>query len=849
MGVGQLIKANATICTQKGQKPVNKIRFTSLAVAAFVAFAATALQAQAQTPAPPAEEIIVTGTRTAERTALKSSTPVDVINAASLEKSGAVGGELGAALQTLSPSFNFQRQSNSGPADIVRAAQLRGMSPDQTLVLVNGVRRHTTAVVNLESKVGRGATPVDFNAIPLSAIKRIEVLRDGAGAQYGSDAIAGVINIILDDKPEGATFTASYGAHVTDFVYPTFTAPFTRGRDRKERLTDGETTTLSFTGAVPLGATGFLRAGAEFRNREATERGGVDGGAFFIFPTPIGSGGANEAFLNQKNFRAGDPKTQDIYLWANAAYGLANGAELYGNAIVSQREGEGAAFFRYPDSTQNVAALYPNGFRPVTKGDSLDTSLTGGVKGDLGAWAYDISLNYGANSYEFGSQNTLNASFGAQSPTTFKLAEFSNDLVELNVDVKRPLNLGLANPVAWALGAEVRREGFKSKPGDPQSYLAGPITTAPIGAQGAPGLAPADAANTDRTVFGAYTEFGLDFTDTLSVTLAGRYENYEDFGDAVSGKAAARFAPNDVIAFRGSVSNSFRAPSLAQTAFAFSTSQFGPGGTLNTIRTLSNASPVARALGAGELKEEKSTNATLGFVVTPAAGLSLSVDAFRIDVDNRITLSESFFGPALTNFIQTRFGIAGVQGVNFFTNAVDTRTEGFDVVARYTSDLFDGALDLTAAFNRSENTIKRVAALPAQLRALGITGDLVGPEERNTLTTAAPKDKASLTSQWQNEKITLLARATYYGETARVFSFFAPGVPSQTYGGKTQLDLEGEYRLTEKVTVALGGVNVLDEYADRSSDDVYTAGVFPYDVISPIGFNGRYLYGRLKVTF
>jgi iron complex outermembrane recepter protein len=704
-------------------------------------------------------------------------------------------------------------------------------------------------VVNLESKVGRGATPVDFNAIPLSAIKRIEVLRDGAGAQYGSDAIAGVINIILDDKPEGATFTASYGAHVTDFTYPTFTAPFTRGADKTESLTDGETVTLSFTGGLPLGDKGFLRAGAEFRDRQSTERGGVDGGAFFIFPTPVGTGAANTAFLNQKNFRAGDPKTQDVYLWANAGYDLANGVALYGNTLLSQREGEGAAFFRYPDSTQNVPALYPNGFRPVTTGDSLDISATGGFKGEAGGFAYDVSVNYGANSYEFGSKNTLNASFGAQSPTAFKLAQFDNDLLELNVDLTRELSIGLASPVQWALGAEVRRETFESKAGDPRSYQAGPITTAPIGAQGAPGLAPADAADVSRTVAGLYTEFGLDFTEALSLTLAARYENYDDFGDALAGKAAFRFAPNDVFAVRGSLSNSLRAPSLAQSAFSFSTSQFGPGGTLNTIRTLSNNSPIARALGAASLDPEKSVNATLGVVITPTPDFSITVDAFQIKVDDRITLSESFFSPALTSFIQTGFGVAGVQGINFFTNAVDTKTEGFDVVVRYGRDLFDGRLNLSAGFNRSENTIENVKGIPSQLAALGISGALVGPEERNTLTTAAPNDKATLTGQWGNDKISLLARATYYGETERVFSFFGPGVPSQRYGAKTQLDLEGEYQLTEKVSLALGGANVLDTYADRSSDDVFTAGVFPYDVISPIGFNGRYLYGRLKVSF
>jgi iron complex outermembrane receptor protein len=794
------------------------------------------------------DEIIVVGARASERTVLNTPVPVDVLSAEDLERAGAVGGELGAALQTLAPSFNFQRQSNSGPADIVRAGQLRGMSPDQTLVLVNGKRRHTTSVVNLESKVGRGATPVDFNAIPLSGLRRVEVLRDGAGAQYGSDAIAGVINLMLDTSSQGAEVTVTYGAHITDFTFPVFNGPFSESGDRTDEITDGETTIVTAKAGFNLFDRGFLSVGGEYKDREATRRGGADGGAFFIFPTPVGSGAANEAFLNARQWNAGDPKVEDLNLWANAAYSLEGGAELYGFATYNDRDGEGSAFFRYPDSTQNVPSLYPNGFRPITTGENQDLSLSGGVRGDLGGWFYDVSLTYGANDYTFGLKNSLNASFGAASQRNFKVAEYGFDQLTLNADVNAPVDFGGAKG-ALAAGFEFRREEFESKPGDVQSYAAGPVTSAPIGSQGAPGLSPADAASGDRDVYGVYGELALELTPQFFVDVAARYEDYSDFGDALLGKVAARFEVDPSLAIRGSISNSFRAPSLSQIDFAFSTSQFGPGGTLQTVRTLRNSGPIAQALGAGALQEETSENVTLGFVSKVGEDFTFSLDAFQINVDDRITLSEGFFSPALTNFIATRFGVTGVQGVNFFTNAVDTETRGVDAVISYKVEAGEGVLTVTAALNRSENEIKRIDRIPAQLAALGITGDLVGPEERNTLTTAAPEQKVTLTGQWETDSLSLLARLIHYGETERVFSFFGPGVPRQTYSAEAQLDLEGEYRFSENFALAVGGANVLDAYADRSSGDIYTAGVFPYDVISPIGFNGAYWYARAKLSF
>jgi iron complex outermembrane recepter protein len=796
------------------------------------------------------EEIVVTGTRAPGRTVLTSPVPIDVVSSEALTRAGATGGELGAALQSLSPSVNFQRQSNSGPADMVRSAQLRGLSPDQALVLINGRRRHTTSVVNLESKVGRGTTPVDLNSIPLNAISRIEVLRDGAGAQYGSDAISGVINIILDAAPAGGELSVSYGAHVTDFTYPVFSAHFSESGERTERLTDGETIVAAAEGAIALGAGGFVRFGAEYRDRQETARGGGEGGAFFIFPTTVGDGSANEALLNQRLYRPGDPESTDLSLWANGAFPLGGGTELYAFTLYSQRDAKGAAFFRYPDDTRNVPAIYPNGYRPNTTGDNTDVSVTGGVRGEAGGWDYDLSASYGANSFDFGVENSLNASFGAASQRSFHLAGFENQQAALNADFTRRIDWGLgAAPVDFAWGLEFRNEAFKTSPGDPQSYQQGPVPGVPVGAQAGPGLAPADTADTDRDVYGAYAEASLDVTDQLLVDVGGRFENYADFGEALSGKLAGRFELTDDVALRGSISNSFRAPSLSQIDFAFSTTQFGAGGALQTVRTLRNSSAIARALGARDLEEETSVNYTLGLTARAGAHFTLSIDAFRIDIADRITLSERIEGGGLEAFILANFGVANVAAVNFFTNAVDTSTEGFDIVAAYRADMLGGEIGLTAAYNASDTSIESVRPDPVDLTTLGVTGTLFGIEERNTLVDAAPGEKFTFTADWRGDRLSLLGRVIHYGETRRVFNFGGGFEPQQTYGAETQLDLEAGYRLSDRLELTLGGANVLDNYPDRSNDDIFTGGVFPYDVISPIGINGAYYYTRLNYSF
>ncbi|WP_297801419.1 TonB-dependent receptor [Arenimonas sp. GDDSR-1] len=802
-----------------------------LAAAVLAALGSTAVSAQTPADAKNLDTVIVTGTRAPDRTALESASPIDILSKQDLAKAGVLNGELGQALQVLLPSLNFPRQSNATGADHVRSAQLRGLSPDQVLVLVNGKRRHTSAIVNLEAKTGKGTNPVDFNSIPVSAIARIEVLRDGAGAQYGSDAIAGVINVILDDNPEGASASIAYGAHRTDFD-PT-----------GDTLIDGQTTTASASLGNKIGEDGFIRFGVEYKDRNATNRAGLDQLPFFENQSP-----ENLATIGQRNYHPGDPDTQDINLWLNTAVAVGDATEWYAFATYNQRDSVGAAFFRYPDSSANVPSVYPDGYRPETLGDNRDLSLSSGLRGDIGDWNYDASLTWGENRFDLGLRNSLNPSLGSASPTAFDLAGYQFEQLTANVDINRLVSIS-GKDFTFATGAEYRHEGYVTRAGDPASYAAGPNTGSPPGAQAGPGLAPADAVDLSRSVFGAYAELSGDLSERFFGTAALRYEDYSDFGGQLTGKLAGRFQINDTVALRGAVSTNFRAPSLSQTGYRFTVTNFGDGGALTQVRLLAVDDPIAVALGARDLKPETSRNVSFGITAQPTTGLNISLDAFQIDVDDRVTISERIGGPALVNFLDSQFGITDIESVNFFTNAVDTRTRGAELVANYSTEAWGGNLNLTGAYSYAKTDIRAIQATPPQLLALDPDYVLVGVEERNTLTTAAPRTRAILSAQWQGDAWSWLGRATRHGSATRVFNFGGGFEPQQTYGAEWQLDAEAAYRFNAAVAVAVGASNLLDNYPDASSADINYFGNFPYDFLSPIGMNGAYYYARIDFTF
>jgi iron complex outermembrane receptor protein len=817
--------------TQKRSKEVSTMGIPSspkvLALAVFSAFSmnASTVFAQGEEGASALEEVIVTGTRAQGRSVLDSAVPVDVLTADDLENVGALGGELASTLEKLVPSFSFPRQSNSDGADHVRAAQLRGMSPDQTLVMVNGKRRHTSSVVNLGSKIGKGTNPVDFNTIPTNAIERVEVLRDGAGAQYGSDAIAGVVNLILKGGAEGGRVTVSYGEHNTDFD-PT-----------GKTIRDGDTVTVAGDIGFALGDEGFLRVGGEYRDRDGTNRAGFDQIPFWEASSP-----ENEAVRSKVNYYSGDPKAEDWNFFYNMGMPLGDAMELYSFGTMSKRESEGANFYRYPDSWENVSEIYPNGFRPVSEGENNDFSIAGGVRGESGDWDWDVSMAYGENDFDYDITNSLNTSFGVDSDTSFDRMEFTFDQLTLNADASREYYVdAFSGPLTLSVGTEYRIENFVTTKGSPQSYLAGPVDGVPVGVQAGPGLSPEDEADLDRDVLGFYVDVEADVTDSLLLTAAARYEDYDDFGDTITGKFAGSYRFTEDFTWRASVGTSFRAPSLAQVGFESTAIDFGDGGRLVRIKHISNDSAIADYLGADDLKEEESFNLSTGFTWAVSDSFYMTLDVFQIEVDDRITVSERIGTDPL--LVEDATGIADVTNVTLFTNAIDTKTKGVDLVANYEHDFGSSQMTVMAAYNYSDTEVTDVHS--------GSFGDseVFGVEERNTIETAAPQDKIILSSIWRNNDWSVMARATRHGETTRVFDFGGGYEPEQTYGEEWVLDAEVSWLPTSQWTLTLGGNNITDEYPDESIDDIAYFGNLPYDVLSGVGMNGAYYYVRTSYSF
>ncbi|MDH3748966.1 MAG: TonB-dependent receptor [Gammaproteobacteria bacterium] len=777
-------------------------RSSTVAVLGTTAFAMLLLtngNALAQAQEEATEEIVVVGSRGEARDPLESVVPVDVISADEIAAAHSFGGELGELLQALAPSFSFPRQSNSGAGDHVRAAQLRGMSPDHTLVLVNGKRQHTASVVALESAIGLGTNPFDFNTIPLIAIERIEILRDGAGAQYGSDAIAGVINIVLKDAAQGGTVTASYGQHRTDFD-PT-------GDD----IDDGDTFSVAADYGFAVGDGGSLRIGGEYRTRDATNRAGIGVLPFFEDDTP-----ANQALNPARVFSPGDGGADDIYVFYNASVPIGE-REFYSFGRYSNRETEGTGFFRYPDGFSSLPSVHPDGFRPITLGDNTDTSLSVGLRGTNFESDWDLSLTLGSNDFDSGVKDSANPSLGAASPTSFNLGGFEFTQTTLNADVVREFELGgLNSPMTFAYGAEVRFEDYETSAGDPESYETGPVDAA-VGAQAGPGLAAGSEANVDRTVISAYVDVEADLTDRFTIGGAARFEDYDDFGNSVTGKLSGRFQATDAFAIRGAVGTSFRAPSLAQIGFEKSKTDFGDGGMLELFRILPVSNPDAIAEGAVPLKEEESTNFSVGFVFDSGPAFSLTVDYFQIDVDDRVTL------------------INAANNIEYFSNLVDTETTGFDIVATGTLEAGAGTIDWSVSYNNSETDAKNPSVLDV--------------EDLNTVESKSPEDKFIASGSWIVDRWSTLLRLTQYGETTRIFDFGGGFEPEQTYGSVWSVDAEFAAKINDDWTVAIGADNLTDEYPDLSSDDINYFGHLPYDVLSGIGMNGRYFYLRTQYDF
>jgi iron complex outermembrane receptor protein len=788
--------------------------------------------ATAQTNVQPAddaevEEVVVTGTRAQARSRLESLSPVDVVSARSLEQQGRV--ELAAQLQATVPSITFPRPSGTDATDAVRPATLRGQGPDQTLVLINGSRAHSSAVLNLNGSVGRGSAAVDLNTIPSTAIERIEVLRDGASSLYGSDAIAGVINLILRDADHGGGASVSYGSFLSSHK-------LNYGGDRDFR--DGQRITVNGWQGFKLGSDGFLTVSAEYVDREHTNRSDVD-------PRP-----ASPRIVTG---RAGDGDLQQGSFYLNAAKPIFAGLEAFGWAGGQKRITESAATYRQPnDPTQNIPSVYPNGYLPLIEAESKDVNVGGGVRGEVAGWNSKLSVGYGQNEVDFQVNNTINPSYGPTSPRSFYAGKLTYRQLVGNLDLSRDFEIGLAGPLNIAFGLEARKEGFEIGAGELGSYARG--TAAPnlaFGSRGFTGFTPSNEVDVERDNIGAYVALEAELVDGLTVAGALRQERYSDFGDDTSGKLSARYDVTPNLAFRGSFETGFRAPSLQQQYYT-STAILYVNNVPFETGTYPSVSPVGLALGGEPLKPETSENASVGLVYRQGA-FELTVDAYQIKVEDRIVLSETLTGSntaapgtnarALFNLLAP----FGATGARFFLNGVDTDTKGVDVVANYRiRDAAAGNFDLTAAINVNDFQVTRTPATKQTVLPTPVS--LFARQARLRFQQGTPAWKVGLQGDWSRGPWGATLRETFYGDVNNAGTA-ADGSSDVHTGTRGIVDAELRYTLPRQITLALGADNLFDVYPREAPPNNNTTGAFPFTTFSPFGFAGRFVYGRVSVSW
>jgi len=791
--------------------------------------------------------VAVIGTRTSERTVLDAPAPIDVLTASELRATGRV--EVAQMIQMVAPSFNFPRATVGDGTDHIRPATLRGLGADQVLVLVNGKRRHTSALVNVNGTIGRGQAAVDLNAIPANMIDRIEILRDGAAAQYGSDAIAGVINLVLKTNAPAEASVTLGRTQTTVKGNPDWPVDAVqKNQSYSKSMTDGAVVQASGNYSWDFGGAGFLAVGAELRDRDPTNRSLPDQRQQYFTADPRNSNPA------QVNHRQGDSQTRDYVGFFNYGRNVGTGnTQVYSSGGVSKRAGNSAGFWRRAQDDRTVRALYPDGFLPLITSSIWDYSGTVGVKGNVSKWKYDLSTVAGRNSFEFIIDNTNNVTLGAQSPRTLNAGKLGFLQSTTNADFNREFDIGLRNPLRLATGAEFRYESYDITAGTPDSYRDGSVRIldgpnvgrqGAVGAQVFPGFRPTDAATHTRSNVGLWVEAENDITSRWLVSLAARGENYSDFGGTGTGKFATRLSLTDKFKLRGALSTGFRAPSLHQQWFSSTATNF-INGTPFDVRTLPVSDPIAQALGAKKLTPEKSVNWSGGFAIEPTRNLSITADYYNIFIADRIVFSENFTGAQVTALLAAK-GLTGVQGGRYFTNAINTRTQGADVVINYGFQAADlGFVRLTSAYNTTENRVTSVKATPTELSSQ--QENLFGRVERARIELGQPRSNLVLSANITRKWLSLTARSQRFGEVV-ARGTAANGSLDNTYKAKWISDVSAEATLLRRVRFTVGADNVLDVYPDYNSAATNNNGIFAYSGISPFGFNGRYVYARINVT-
>lgn len=795
------------------------------------------------------QEIKIVGSRNSKRTVVNSAVPIDIIDVKSVTtQSGKL--EINELLQYAAPSFNANKQSGSDGADHVDPATLRGMGPDQTLVLINGKRRHQSSLINLFGTRGRGNTGTDLNAIPASAIKRIEILRDGAAAQYGSDAIAGVINIVLNDNVDELTGTISYGAYSTkaDGNFPAGTPNTgdnfldTNADGNKladGRSFDGNSIKVTTNYGTKIGDNGgFANFTAEYINKDKTLRPGFD------FRRGFG-----EAAIEGFNF------------FVNAAIPVSDKTKFYAFGGRNFRNTDAYAFTRNNPSPRIVTDIYPNGFTPRITSLIVDHSIAAGFRTKTaGGWNVDISNTFGKNSFHYFIKGTLNASLEEASPTEFDAGGHTLSQNTVNLDLSKNYD-SILNGFNLAFGAEYRTEQFTIFAGEEGSYATYDVNGQPItdplnqtiptdpntgdprpgGSQGFPGYSPDNVVNRSRSNVSLYADGELDVSDNFMVSSALRFENYSDFGSTLNGKIAARLKTGGNVNFRGSISSGFRAPSLAQIYYNLRFTNFSSTGASEILLSPNN-SPVTQAFGIGKLNEEKAINGSLGFTAS-YGDFTATIDGYMVNVKDRIVLTGYFDASALN---------IGVDQAQFFVNGVDTKTTGLDVVIAWKKKIGDNSFGATLVGNINNMKVDAVnnGTLDEQT--------FFGEREKAFLLASAPDNKFSLNLNYARKwfdaglaftrfsEVKLLDYQMY--EDVADYGSFANQIKAatDTYGVKIVTDLTLGFNLSKNTKLIVGSNNLFNVYPDQQDDWVEAGGY--WDAVQ-MGFGGAFYYTRMNFKF
>ncbi len=766
-------------------------------------------------------EIQVVGTRSFNRTATETPVAIDIIDIREITND--VGQlDVNQLLHYVAPSFNANKQSGADGADHIDPATLRGLGPDQTLVLINGKRRHQSSLINIFGSRGRGNTGTDLNTIPAAAIERIEILRDGASAQYGSDAIAGVINIVLKSSVEEFTGNYTVGANKAD-----------PGEDFDvfvRRDYDGETNNVSGNYGVRVGKDGFVNFTVDYLSKKRTNR-PADPAVFDIYRQEFGDAAAD-------NFAA----------YVNTAFSITDNTSLYAFGGLNHRFTDAFAWTRDPDSERNVPAIYPRGFNPRITSNIDDRSLSAGIRSKLRGWDVDVNNTFGMNRFHYIIDGTLNASLLEKSPTRFDAGGFqlSQNTTGLNFSKYFPHTLEGVNV---AFGVEYRIENYEIFAGEEGSWrnygivdtvINGQITQTdrlgrPGGSQGFPGFQPANELDEFRTNLGAYVDAEFDFTQQFTVAAAVRFEDYSDFGSTVNGKLASRLEVAPGFALRGSVSTGFRAPSLAQIYFNSTFTDFVSGVPIDKLIAKNN-SPITRTLGIPPLKEETAVNASAGFTANVGT-FTATVDGYLVNIDDRIVLTGAF--EDTDPEIGADLRALNVGAAQFFTNAIDTETKGLDVILSWSRLFGESRLRATLAGNFNDMELGDITTVD-KLR--GKEDVYFGTREQKFLLASAPDSKINLTLDYRLRQFNANLRLVRFGEV--VLEDFVGTL--DVYESKVVTDLTFGYDITPNLSLNVGAANLFNVYPTQQDTETETGGL--WDAVQ-MGFSGTFYFTKLGFRF